>query len=212
MKTKRASVASKGVRCSCTKALIVVLLSLSIGTPPDATLPQEIHRSDGIDFGGQQTLSRGTCFYWGGHASSGNYFHGLTRKDSPHGPIFRKGGKVLKYYPERLQVVIRVAQHECDAREVPALSSLTMSDDFAASLRFSAEWKAGAHAEPGKNLVLLGFQHKTRNFDLGSEQVLSDVLEYSFNLDCHEIPLTSHLIIKVTDSEDTQLVRLSAFP
>jgi hypothetical protein len=212
MKTEHASVANKGVRCPGKKSLLVVLLFLGSGTPPDATPSQEIHQSNGIDFGGQQTLSRGTCFYWGGHAFSGDYFHGLTRKDSPDGPIFRKEGKVLKYYPERLQVVIRVAQHECDARGVPALSSLTISDDFAAALRFSAEWKAGTHAEPGKDLVLLGFQHKVRKFDLGGEQGLSDVLECSFNLDSHEIPLTSHLIVKVTDSEGTQLVRLSAFP
>lgn len=194
------------------EVLAVSFLFFTVGIPRDANLPRP-PRPDGIEFGWQQTFLRDTCFFWGGYAFSGDYFHGLKRKDSPHGPIFRKGNKVLKYYPAQLQVIIRVAQSECDARGVPSSLSLpTIPDDFAASLRFRAEWKTGAHAEPFKEFAQSQFRHETREFNLAGEQIRSDVLEYTFNLDSHEIPLTDHLIVVVTDLRGEQLVRLSAFP
>lgn len=204
----RLSPATKGVRCLYTG----IFLIFSIGIPRNTAVSQEIHPSGGIDFGWQQTLLKDSCLFWGGDATSGDYFRGLRRKDSALGPIFRKGRTILKYYPEQLHVVIRVAQYKCNARGVPSLSTQPIRDDFAASLRFRAEWKDGTHAEPATEFVPLLIHHKTKEFTLTDEQILSDVLEYSFSLRCHEIPLTNHLIVIITDLEGTLFVRLSAFP
>jgi len=196
--------------CKGKGSLTMGLLLVAIATPLNGL--ERKARSNTIDFGYQETFINGICIFWGGDASSGDFFRDLRREDSPDGPIYRKGKKIVEYYPEQLQVVIRVVQHECNERGVPSLNSLPITDDFAGSLRCKAEWKIGMHQETAKDFTVLHLQHKTRNTALGNEGISSDVIEYSFNLSGHQIPLASHLIVIVTDSQEAQLARLSAFP
>ncbi|HEY1481251.1 MAG TPA: hypothetical protein VGF19_00900 [Candidatus Acidoferrum sp.] len=179
---------------------------------PITVQSDDIHHSEVLEFGDQQIPYRGTCLFWGGGVSSDDFFRGLKRKDTSHGPIFRKGPDRVNFYPEHLQIVIRVGQHECDKHGVASFSSLVIPDQMAVGLSFKAQWKDEMQLQPAEDFVQLPFKRKSKIYSVAGEEFSTNLIEYTFTLSSQNTPLTRHLIVTVTMPDGQQLIRLAAFP
>jgi hypothetical protein len=194
------------------RILCVLLFLAAIGIFPDSTSSSEIPQSDAISFGGQETILEGTCLFWGGDVSSGDFFQVLQRKDSATGPVFSKHGRKYRQYPDKLKVIIRLSQNDCDKRGVPVLGTRLISDDLASSFAFKADWKEGLHQVSCVEFTQKRFRRSSHPFTLGGQEFSDDVIQYEFSVSGRDVPLTGHLILAVSDTRGNPIVRLSAFP
>ena len=53
---------------------------------------------------------------------SGTFFQGIKRTETPHGPVFRKGNRIVTQFPDQMDLVVDVGPGRCskNAPPVPA--------------------------------------------------------------------------------------------
>jgi hypothetical protein len=53
------------------------------------------------------------CLFFHGSLAAGDFFRGMRRIDSRDGPVFRRGGRSFKYFPDQVSLLVIVSAERC---------------------------------------------------------------------------------------------------
>jgi hypothetical protein len=196
-----------------------ILLAMAIAAPADAAARSKnrIRYDDGVRFVTDAELRQGMCLFVWGMMTAPDFFAGLERRETPEGPQFRRGSRVVSQFPGEMIVRVRMREFPCHVRvkqdEGPPLPELTL--ETMNSLRFEAQWKRGMRLRPVENLTLRTFfvdKDQPRLFVSmpAAAAPAPSAWNYEFVVSSENVPLTDHLILSVFAPDGRRLVRVSA--
>lgn len=159
-----------------------------------------VHGSQ-IGFGLQGLVEDGVCYVFGGVISSGDYFRGLRRVDTPDGTVFFKGPIAVAYYPQQLDVTVTAAAARCPPSSPGDSGVWSLPSSFIESLAFEVAWKRGLQ------------MRKVDRWDISAKERRSDgIWKVRLRVATDKVPLSDHLIVTVKMPGSNSLIRLAAEP
>jgi hypothetical protein len=160
-----------------------------------------------LEFGPQATSTGGFCFQLSGTVTADDFFDGLHKIETPTGPEYRKGARILTYYPEELLILIDAVGTSCLGKRKNGNNIRTKPTiQFMETLRFRIFWKDGAKLKEVHQFEFEGLSSQQSPAMPGTIAIWT----YKIRLKDSGIPLTSHLVVVITTDDDRTVARLSA--
>jgi hypothetical protein len=144
-----------------------------------------------------QVRNGDVCANFGPVMTSGDFFDGLQRHETPSGDEFHKNSQVVKNFPEQLTVQVQLSISVCDAD----IYTPAPAPGFVNGIRFKAQWKRGLAMRPVA-------QFAVQRVAITSEEGDSRML-FLLKIRDKDVPLTDHLIISVISPQGKLLSRMS---
>jgi hypothetical protein len=144
-----------------------------------------------------QVRAGDVCVNFGPVMTSGDFFDGLQRRETPSGDEFHKNSRVVKDFPEQLTVQVQLSISVCDAD----IYTPAPAPGFVNGIRFKAQWKRGLAMRPVA-------QFAVQRVAITSEEGDSRML-FLLKIRDKDVPLTDHLIISVISPQGKLLSRMA---
>jgi hypothetical protein len=144
-----------------------------------------------------QVRDRDVCVNFSPVMTSGEFFDGLQRHETPSGDEFHKNSRVVQNFPEQITVQVQLSISVCDAD----IYTPAPAPSFVSGIRFKAQWKRGLAMRPVE-------QFAVQRVAITSEEGDSRLL-FLLKIHDRDVPLTDHLIISVISPQGKLLSRMS---
>jgi len=144
-----------------------------------------------------QVRDRDVCVNFSPVMTSGEFFDGLQRHETPSGDEFRKNSRVIQNFPEQITVQLQLSISVCDAD----IYTPAPAPSFVNGIRFKAQWKRGLAMRPVE-------QFAVQRVAITSEEGDSRLL-FLLKIHDRDVPLTDHLIISVISPQGKLMSRMS---
>jgi len=133
--------------------------------------------------------------------SEGDFFGGLERVDTKHGPEYYSRGKLISMYPDMVSVEIEAIATGCGGpiQPIPVRQGVK---DLLASLQFQAVWDLKEGPQP----INISYTKRTGQ---PSWTELANGQYFTFDIDTKEAPLTEHLVVRVLAQNSDMLAQFS---
>lgn len=188
----------KARRCACI-FFVLLLSSIWPGATPCGTKKKSVYRRT-IYGGWDMVRFVNTCLIFEPSMTSGDFFEGLQKLDSPDGTTFAKNSQRIELFPEDLTVEIKIAAVACMPAKQESLGPIRLPDDVA-HLRFDAQWK--------ENMRLFEAQVSAQTFNVGT--LVGKEMTWYRTLTIHSatIPISDHVIVAVSSDDGRRIARVS---
>lgn len=167
------------------------------GKRPIPSPAQKVEYKEVVPLSSGQVRDGDTCVNFDPVMTSGVFFDGLQRHETPFGDEFRKNSQVVKNFPEQITVQLQLSISVCDAD----LYTPAPAPGFVNGIRFKAQWKRGLYMRPVAQLTI-------QRVAITSEEGDSRLL-FLLKIHDQDIPLTDHLIISVISPQGKLMSRMS---
>ena len=185
----------------CIGLVAVSLLSLvpfsALGGAPVQATSQIVEYKEVVPLSSGQVRDRDVCVNFSPVMTSGEFFDGLQRHETPSGDEFHKNSRVVTNFPEQLTVQLQLSISVCDAD----IYTPAPAPSFVSGIHFKAQWKRGLTMRPVQ-------QFAVQRVAITSEEGDSRLL-FLLKIRDRDVPLTDHLIISVISPQGKLLSRMS---
>src|ERR1700679_4232397 len=106
--------------------------------------PQVLEYKEVVPLSSGQVRDGNVCVNFSPVMTSGEFFDGLQRHETPSGDEFRKNSRVVTNFPEQLTVQLQLSISVCDAD----IYTPAPAPGFVNGIRFKAQWKRGLAMRP----------------------------------------------------------------
>ena len=144
-----------------------------------------------------QVRAGDVCVNFSPVMTSGSFFDGLQRRETPSGDEFRINSRVVKNFPEQITVQMQLSISVCDAD----IYTPAPAPGFVNGIRFKAQWKRELAMRPVA-------QFAVQRVAITSEEGDSRML-FLLKIRDQDVPLTDHLIISVMSPQGKLMSRMS---
>lgn len=142
-----------------------------------------------------------TCITIQAALTSGDFFHRLERIQTDQGVTFRKNSKVVKNFPDTINVSIRFFHSECSPKR-PTKTDIAREMTLLGSLSFRASWEG---ASKPQEITPLSVKRTSK-----VPSALSGYWVYQVSISSTDVPLTNHLKMAVFTEDGRHLATLTA--
>jgi hypothetical protein len=164
-----------------------------------------------INFGSQSIDSRSGCLSVNGTVTSGEFFRELKRRDLGIGSEYRKAGKVVTDYPEKLTASIQILGSQCSTSSGILSSSVFGADSY--TVTFQLDWKNGMDMRPAAlSPVVASCVGSSALVNTNQEVLTVPALTCQVTVDSKGVPLGDHLIVSLYGADGQRITRISAAP
>jgi len=155
--------------------------------------------------GGQSVRVGNGCVSVDGVIGAGRFFFDLKKKNTPQGPIFRVGHRVVTDFPDQVRVVVTLASGVPCSRNVPP-GPVIPSLDPLKSLRAEAVYIRDLKKYP----LEINLEQEGDDAPPGRPEFLAGRLwYYRYELKSEGVLLTDALLITLYSKEHTEIAKLS---
>jgi hypothetical protein len=169
----------------------------AFGEAPVQEPAQIVEYKEVVPLSSGQVREGDVCVNFGPVMTSGDFFDGLQRHETPSGDEFHKNSQLLKNFPEQITVQVQLSISVCDAD----IYTPAPAPGFVNGIRFKAQWKRGLAMRPVTEL-------RVQRVAITSEEGDSRLL-FLLKIHDRDVPLTDHLIISVISPQGKLLSRMS---
>jgi hypothetical protein len=204
MSLRRLRIVTSFMEMSAPRFLSVLVVTLfllirfgALGEASFQAPAQIVEYKEVVPLSSGQVRDRDVCVNFSPVMTSGEFFDGLQRHETPSGDEFHKNSRVVQNFPEQITVQVQLSISVCDAdvyTPAPAPS-------FVNGIRFKAQWKRGLTMRPVE-------QFAVQRVAITSEEGDSRLL-FLLKIHDRDVPLTDHLIISVISPQGKLLSRMS---
>jgi hypothetical protein len=177
------------------------LLSLvpfsALGQAPVQGAAPTVEYKEVVPLSSGQVRDHDVCVNFSPVMTSGDFFDGLQRHETPSGDEFQKNSRLLTNFPEQLTIQLQLSIFVCDAD----IFTPAPAPSFVNGIRFKAQWKRGLAMRPVS-------EFKVQRVAITSEEGDSRLL-FLLKIRDQDVPLTDHLIISVISPQGKLLSRMS---
>ena len=180
--------------------VVTLFLLMPFGASGEAPLQapaQTVEYKEVVPLSSGQVRDRDVCVNFSPAMTSGEFFDGLQRHETPSGDEFRKNSRVVTNFPEQLTVQLQLSISVCDAD----IYTPAPAPGFVNGIRFKAQWKRGLAMRPVEQFAI-------QRVAIPSEEGDSRLL-FLLKIRDKNVPLTDHLIISVISPQGKLLSRMS---
>jgi hypothetical protein len=188
--------AFKCIAIAAASLLALVPFSAS-GEAPAQQPAQIVEYKEVVPLSSGQVRDRDVCVNFSPVMTSGDFFDGLQRQETPSGDEFHKNSRLVTNFPEQLTVQLQLSISVCDAD----IYTPAPAPSFVSGIRFKAQWKRGLTMRPVTEL-------RVQRVAITSEEGDSRLL-FLLKIRDQDVPLTDHLIISVISPQGKLLSRMS---
>lgn len=178
-------------------ALISLVPFSALGGAPAQAPPQIVEYKEVVPLSSGQVRDRDVCVNFSPVMTSGEFFDGLQRHETPSGDEFRKNSQVVTNFPGQLTIQLQLSISVCDAD----IYTPAPAPSFVSGIRIKAQWKRGLAMRPVQ-------QFAVQRVAITSEEGDSRLL-FLLKIRDQDVPLTDHLIISVISPQGKLLSRMS---
>src|ERR1700677_1104484 len=180
--------------------VVTLFLLMPFGASGEAPLQvpaQIVEYKEVVPLSSGQVRDGNVCVNFSPVMTSGEFFDGLQRHETPSGDEFRKNSRVVTNFPEQLTVQLQLSISVCDAD----IYTPAPAPGFVNGIRFKAQWKRGLAMRPVEQFAI-------QRVAITSEEGDSRML-FLLKIRDKNVPLTDHLIISVISPQGKLLSRMS---
>jgi hypothetical protein len=180
--------------------VVTLFLLMPFGASGEAPLQvpaQIVEYKEVVPLSSGQVRDGNVCVNFSPVMTSGEFFDGLQRHETPSGDEFRKNSRVVTNFPEQLTVQLQLSISVCDAD----IYTPAPAPGFVNGIRFKAQWKRGLAMRPVEQFAI-------QRVAITSEEGDSRLL-FLLKIRDKNVPLTDHLIISVISPQGKLLSRMS---
>jgi hypothetical protein len=204
MSLRRRPMVTSFMKMSAPKFLSVLVVTLFLlipfGASGEASFQapaQIVEYKEVVPLSSGQVRDRDVCVNFSPVMTSGEFFDGLQRHETPSGDEFHKNSRVVQNFPEQITVQVQLSISVCDAD----IYTPAPAPSFVNGIRFKAQWKRGLAMRPVE-------QFAVQRVAITSEEGDSRLL-FLLKIHDRDVPLTDHLIISVISPQGKLLSRMS---
>jgi hypothetical protein len=168
-----------------------------LGEAPAQNPSQTVEYKEVVPLSSGQVRDQDVCVNFSPVMTSGEFFDGLQRHETPSGDEFHKNSRVVTNFPEQLTIQLQLSISVCDAD----IYTPAPAPSFVSGIRFRAQWKRGLAMRPVTEL-------RVQRVAITSEEGDSRLL-FLLKIRDQNVPLTDHLIISVISPQGKLLSRMS---
>jgi hypothetical protein len=169
----------------------------ALGEAPVQEPTQIVEYKEVVPLSSGQVRDGDVCVTFGPVMTSGDFFDGLQRHETPSGDEFHKNSRVVRNFPEQITVQVQLSISVCDAD----IYTPAPAPGFVNGIRFKAQWKRGLAMRPVAQMTI-------QRVAITSEEGDSRLL-FLLKIRDKDVPLTDHLIISVISPQGKLLSRMS---
>jgi len=169
----------------------------------------------GVFFATDGHLQNGSCFRLQGQMVAPEFFDGLRRVDTEEGTSYLLHDKVVTEYPDQVEIVLHLLDYPCstDLKETAVRPPLTR--EMMSTLHLNFFWKAGVHMHPVEDSRRIGAEVRqlapyARSAAAQGELAPRYEWNYSFTVNCQNVPLTEDLVLIIENAEHKIAARVAA--
>jgi hypothetical protein len=177
--------------------LFLLIAFSALGEASFQAPAQIVEYKEVVPLSSGQVRDRDVCVSFSPVMTSGEFFDGLQRHETPSGDEFRKNSRVVQNFPEQITVQMQLSISVCDAD----IYTPAPAPGFVSGIRFKAQWKRGLAMRPVE-------QFAVQRVAITSEEGDSRML-FLLKIRDKDVPLTDHLIISVISPQGKLLSRMS---
>ncbi len=178
-------------------ALFHIAPFAAFGQTPPQEPTQIVEYKEVVPLSSGQVRDKDVCVNFNPVMTSGSFFDGLQRHETPAGDEFRINSRVVKNFPEQITVQVQLSISVCDAD----IYTPAPAPGFVNGIRFKAQWKRGLAMRPVA-------QFAVQRVAITSEEGDSRML-FLLKIRDQDVPLTDHLIISVMSPQGKLMSRMS---
>jgi hypothetical protein len=199
-----------------TSRLVSGVLLVSVFGAPQPTPNRKPTYGRFVAMGADVYRSDHTCVILGAFLTAGDFFEGVNRIERHDHVEFRKGQKVLRYFPSTMTVKLEAHVDKCT--DAPPETVVPDGGTLLEGLHFEAHWKRGVQTRRVESLSSKKCERPQSQLDptsalaraqRGIEDIWRKTWICELTVEDTNVPLTDHLIITVSPG-GTNPLRFSA--